>query len=113
MLVGLGVLAEGGRIGVPLGATGHLAEVGLVDGVGASVLETIGRVGVGLVAALDGTNVGTLARVRARVDLEVLGAAEALVALEATVGLFVRVRPHVDQHFVPGTRILFIFFIFI
>ena len=104
MPVGLDVFPEGRGIGVPLRAAGDLAAVGFVDGVGARVLETIGRVGVSLVAAGHRADVGTLARVGARVDLEVLRATERLGALEAAVRLLVRVRSYVHQHFVPAHR---------
>lgn len=98
----LDVLSQGRRIGVTLRAAGHLAAVRLVDGVRSRVFETIRRVRVCLVATLDRTDVRPLAGVRSRVYLQILRSAETLVALETVVRLLVRVRPHVNQHFVPA-----------
>jgi len=70
----------------------------------ARVLEAVRGVGVGFVAAGHRALVGALARVGARVDLKVLGPAEALVALGASVGLLVGMRPDVHQHLVAGVE---------
>lgn len=102
MAVGLDVLPQGRRVGVPLWAARHFAAIGLVYGVGSGVLEPVRGVRVSFVAALDRADVGTLAGVRARVDLQILRSAEALVALEAVMRLLVRVRTYVDQHLVPA-----------
>ena len=56
--VGLDVLAEGAGVCVALQAAHHLAVVGLVHVVRACVLEAVAGVGVTLVAALIGTDVG-------------------------------------------------------
>jgi len=41
MAIGFNVLPQGGRIGVPLRATWHLAAIGLVHGVRPGMLESV------------------------------------------------------------------------
>lgn len=69
---------------------------------GTGVLESVTRVGVTLVAALVGADVGLLTCVGAVVDLQVLQAGEALVAGGASVWLLIGMSPDVDEHLVPG-----------
>jgi len=102
MTISFDVFSQGRRIGVPLRASRHLAAVRLVHGMGPGVLEPVRGIRIGLVATLDGTDVGTLASMRTCVDLQVLRSAEALIALEAMVRLLVRMRAYVDQHLVPA-----------
>lgn len=58
--VGLDVLPQGTGISVAFQAAHHLAVVGLVHVVGTGVLEAVAGVGVALVAALVGADVGLL-----------------------------------------------------
>lgn len=69
---------------------------------GTGVLEAVTGVGVTLVAALIGADVGLLTCVGAVVDLQVLQAGEALVTGGASVRLLVGVCPDVNEHLVPG-----------
>lgn len=80
----------------------HLAVVGFVYVVGTGVLEAVTRVGVTLVAALIGADIGLLTCVGAVVDLQVFQAGEALVAGGASVWLLIGMSPDVDEHLVPG-----------
>lgn len=96
MTISFDVFSQGRRIGVPLRTSRYLAAVRLVHGMGPGVLEPVRGIRIGFVATLDGTDVGTLAGMRTRVDLQVLGSAEALIALEAMVRLLVRMRAYVD-----------------
>lgn len=109
----LDVFAQRRRIGVAFVAAVDLAQIGFLGGVGARVLEAIGRVRVGLRASVDGADVRLLARMRTSVNLEVFRTREGLVALLASMGLLFGVGAHVDEHFVacveatvgPGTRV--------
>lgn len=104
MAISFDMLSQGRRIGVPLRAARHFAAVRLVHGMGSGVLKPVRGVRIGFVATHDGADVGSLAGMRTRVDLQVLRPAEALIALEAMVRLLVRMCAYVDQHFVPAKR---------
>ena len=98
------MFAQGGGIGVPFGTARNFATVRFVYGVSSGVLEPVGRVGVSFVAAFDGADVRTFARMRTGVNLEVFRSTEAFVTLETVVWFLVRVRSDVNQHFIPRQR---------
>lgn len=77
---------------------------------GSRMLETIRRIRVRLCASLHWAYVWLLAGMRTRMDFQIFGTRETLVALLTLVWLFFGVRPYVHQHFVAcieaaiGTR---------
>ena len=102
---GLDVFAEGGRVGVGLGAGLDVTDVGLAVGVGSVlVLGAIGGVGEGFAAVCVLADVGLVAGVAADVGLEVLEPAVALgAAVEgALVGLLAGMSAAVDVEHVLG-----------
>lgn len=104
MLVSFNVFPQAARVGVPFRASRHFALIRLFDRMGSGVLKPIAGIGVGLAATRYGANVGFFAAVRARVNLEVLGARKGFVALETPVGFLIRVSANVDEHLIPAKR---------
>lgn len=101
------VFAQGGRVGVPLGAARHFTAIRFIHRVSSGMLEPVRGVRVRLVTAFDRANVWTFTRMRTGVDLQVLRSAETLVALETVMRFLVRVCSHVDQHLVSCIKSTF------